>query len=58
MFNNKEKFINLRERVKDDRSEENFMRGMVFYKKLDKIRNTYLPDVFPEFKKYYDEASI
>lgn len=57
-FNNKEKFINLLERVKDDRSEENFMRGMVFYKKLDKIRNTYLPDVFPEFKKYYDEASI
>jgi len=50
---NKRFILNTLENTKEMNYEE-FLQGIARYKMFDKIRNTNLIDVYPEFEKYYN----
>ena len=52
-FINKRFILNILENEKERKHDE-FLQGIARYKMFDKIRNTNLLDVYPEFEKYYN----
>ena len=52
-FVNQDSIIHILENQTEVNNKE-FLTGITRYKLLDNVRNTYLPDIFPEFEEYYN----